>query len=76
MYTEVTKAVLLISIPTRDIQEETEETEDDVVKIAFKGENPSLGPVYPSTSSRDNIYSSRKVKPIDKPLLLLLSYNL
>ena len=76
VYTEATKAVLLIDTLTRDIQEETEETEDNVVEIAFKGENPGLGLVYPSISPRDNIHSSRKVKSIDKPPLLLLFYNL
>ena len=46
------------------------------MEIDFKGENPGLGLFCPSTSPRDNIYSSYKVYPIDKLPLFLLSYNL
>ena len=72
VYAKATKAVLLIGTPAQDVQEGTE----DVVEIAFKGENPGSDPVYPSTSPRDNIHSPREVKPIDEPPSLPLSHNL
>ena len=76
VYAEATEAVLLIGTPARDIQEKTEETENDITETAFKEENPGSDRICPYTSPRDNIHSSREVKPIDKSPSYPLFHNL